>query len=97
MGDRILVVDGIILNGRTLVSVMKPADTHSFEVERIQGWSGFSIEETDVTDEADEANRVLDKLFAFLHDQMERKERRGEKLKFTIENPYNPASGMHKV
>jgi hypothetical protein len=45
VGDRVLSVDGIRLNGRVLTEVIQPRDEHTFEVERTQGWSGFSIEE----------------------------------------------------
>ena len=32
VGDRVLVVDGITLDGRVLTAVIQPADTHTFEV-----------------------------------------------------------------
>ena len=54
VGDRILCVDGMALNGRILTEVIQPADSHGFEVERMQGWSGFSIEDTEVDEDADE-------------------------------------------
>ena len=46
VGDRVLSVDGVPLRGRILTEVIQPADVHEFEVERMQGWAGFSIEET---------------------------------------------------
>ena len=54
VGDRVLSVDGIVLNGRVLTEVIQSAEEHVFTVERTQGWSGFSIEDTDVADEAEE-------------------------------------------
>ena len=50
IGDRIVSVDGITLNDKVLTAVIQPGDVHEFEVERTVGWSGFSIEGTDVTD-----------------------------------------------
>ena len=44
VGDRVLSVDGVSLRGRILTQVIQPADVHEFEVERVQGWSGFSID-----------------------------------------------------
>ena len=54
VGDRILSVDGISLDGRALTSVLQPAESHSFSVERVKNWSGFSIEDTDINDPDDE-------------------------------------------
>jgi len=54
VGDRILSVDGVALNGRILTEVIQPADSHEFEVERMQGWAGFSIDDTEVDDAKDE-------------------------------------------
>ena len=51
VGDRILSVDGAALNGRILTEVIQSADQHDFEVERLQGWAGFSIDETEVDEE----------------------------------------------
>ena len=45
-----------------------------------------------VTPEARQANVVLGKLVSILQNQLER----NPKLIFTIENPWNPAGGMHK-
>jgi hypothetical protein len=45
VGDRVLSVDGVALRGRVLTEVIQPADVHDFEVERTQGWTGFSIED----------------------------------------------------
>jgi len=45
VGDRVLSVDGTALRGRVLTEVIQPGDNHDFEVERKQGFSGFSIEE----------------------------------------------------
>ena len=44
-----------------------------------------------VTEEAEKANRVLDKLVAILLDQL----KRNPKLRFIIENPWNACGGMH--
>ena len=52
VGDRVVSVDGIALTGRVLTSVIQPADSHTFEVDRNSGWSGFSIDETDVNEGA---------------------------------------------
>ena len=49
VGDRVLSVDGLSLHGRCLTDVMQPLEVHEFEVERVQGWAGFSIEDTAVT------------------------------------------------
>ena len=50
VGDKILSVDGMALNGVILTAVMQPRETHVFEVERMSGWSGFSIDETEVSE-----------------------------------------------
>ena len=34
LGDTIIGVDGVALDGRGLASVMRPSSTHTFEVER---------------------------------------------------------------
>ena len=59
IGDRVLAVDGIALRGQILTAVIQPADTHEFEIERVQGWSGFSIDETTVSIAASSDARIL--------------------------------------
>lgn len=48
-----MCVDGTALSGRILTEVIAPADVHDFEVERMQGWSGFSIEDTAIDEDED--------------------------------------------
>ena len=59
VGDKVLSVDGVALRGRGLTEVIQPADTHEFEIERVQDWAGFSIEDTDVDEDG---FAVLDRL-----------------------------------
>ena len=53
VGDRVIAVDGVALNGVFLTEVIVPAESHIFEVERTQGWAGFSIEDTQLEEDED--------------------------------------------
>jgi hypothetical protein len=58
LGDVITAVDGVELNGRSLLEVMGSADTHVFSVERIQAWMVLDTATAKLTELKKELGRV---------------------------------------
>ena len=57
-GDRVVGIDGELLQGRILTEVIEPLETHIFQVERSVDWNGFSIEDTSISEKDDEEGFV---------------------------------------